>query len=57
MVGCMVSTSLSMAPAILLAQGADWADLDGPVDLAQDRAHPVAYDDHCIHPAAPELWG
>lgn len=57
MVGCMVSSSLSMAPAVLLAQGAEWADLDGPVDLAQDRAHPVTYDDRCIHPATPELWG
>lgn len=57
MVGCMVSTSLSMAPAILLAQGADWADLDGPVDLAEDRHPPVAYDATSVLPADPALWG
>lgn len=57
MVGCMISTSLSMAPAILVAQGADWSDLDGPADMAQDRAHPVRYDDRHIHPALPQLWG
>jgi L-Ala-D/L-Glu epimerase len=57
MVGCMISTSLSMAPAILLAQGGDWSDLDGPTDMAQDRAHPVVYDDRHIHPASPLLWG
>jgi L-alanine-DL-glutamate epimerase-like enolase superfamily enzyme len=57
MVGCMISTSLSMAPAILVAQGADWSDLDGPADMAEDRAHPVTYDDRRIHPASPDLWG
>jgi L-alanine-DL-glutamate epimerase-like enolase superfamily enzyme len=57
MVGCMISSSLSMAPAILVAQGADWSDLDGPADMAQDRAHPVVYDDRYIHPASPLLWG
>jgi L-alanine-DL-glutamate epimerase-like enolase superfamily enzyme len=57
MVGCMISTSLSMAPAILVAQGADWSDLDGPADMAEDRAHPVRYDDRSIHPASPQLWG
>jgi L-alanine-DL-glutamate epimerase-like enolase superfamily enzyme len=57
MVGCMISSSLSMAPAILVAQGADWSDLDGPADMAQDRAHPVVYDDRHIHPASPLLWG
>lgn len=57
MVGCMISTSLSMAPAILVAQGANWSDLDGPADMAQDRAHPVTYDDRHIHPALPQLWG
>lgn len=57
MVGCMISTSLSMAPAVLLAQGADWSDLDGPTDMAQDRDHPVTYDDRHIHPALPQLWG
>jgi L-alanine-DL-glutamate epimerase-like enolase superfamily enzyme len=57
MVGCMISTSLSMAPAILVAQGADWSDLDGPADMAEDRPHPVVYDDRHIHPASPQLWG
>ncbi|MDQ2066378.1 dipeptide epimerase [Xinfangfangia sp. CPCC 101601] len=57
MVGCMVASSLSMAPAILVAQGADWSDLDGPADMATDRSPPVHYDDRRIHPAAPELWG
>jgi len=57
MVGCMISTSLSMAPAVLVAQGADWSDLDGPADMAQDRPHPVVYDDRNIHPASPQLWG
>lgn len=57
MVGCMISSSLSMAPAILLAQGADWSDLDGPADLREDRPHRVIYDDRHIHPAQPELWG
>ncbi|MDZ4087313.1 MAG: N-acetyl-D-Glu racemase DgcA [Tabrizicola sp.] len=56
-VGCMIATSLSMAPAILLAQGADWSDLDGPSDMAQDRDNPVVYDDRHIHPASPLLWG
>lgn len=57
MVGCMISTSLSMAPAVLVAQGADWSDLDGPADMAQDRDHSVVYDDRHIHPASPLLWG
>ena len=42
MVGCMVGSSLAMAPAVLLAQGADFTDLDGPLLLAADRAHPLA---------------
>ncbi|GAB1360996.1 dipeptide epimerase [Rhodobacter sp.] len=57
MVGCMVSSSLAMAPAILVAQGADWSDLDGPADMAFDRDPPVTYDDRCIHPAPAVLWG
>jgi L-alanine-DL-glutamate epimerase-like enolase superfamily enzyme len=57
MVGCMISTSLAMAPAVLVAQGADWSDLDGPADMAQDRENPVVYDDRHIHPASPLLWG
>ena len=57
MVGCMVGSSLAMAPAVLLAQGADWTDLDGPLLLAEDRAHPLHYDDRGVHPATPDLWG
>lgn len=57
MVGCMVGSSLAMAPAVLAAQGADVVDLDGPLLLARDRAHPLRYDGEGVHPAAPELWG
>jgi L-alanine-DL-glutamate epimerase-like enolase superfamily enzyme len=57
MVGCMVGSSLAMAPAILLAQGADYTDLDGPLLLAQDRAAPIRYDDRGAHPPDPALWG
>ncbi len=57
MVGCMVGTSLAMAPAVLVAQGAAVTDLDGPLLLAQDRAYPLRYDAEGVHPAAPELWG
>lgn len=57
MVGCMVGSSLAMAPAVLVAQGAAWTDLDGPLLLAQDRAHGLAYDAAGVHPSEPELWG
>ncbi|MCA8868492.1 MAG: dipeptide epimerase [Rhodobacteraceae bacterium] len=57
MVGCMVGSSLAMAPAVLLAQTAAFTDLDGPLLLAEDRAVPLAYDEHGVHPALPELWG
>ena len=57
MVGCMVGTSLAMAPAVLLAQGAEVADLDGPLLLAEDRARPLAYDDAGVHPPEAGLWG
>lgn len=57
MVGCMVGSSLAMAPAVLVAQGAALTDLDGPLLLARDRAHPLVYDDRGVHPATPELWG
>jgi L-Ala-D/L-Glu epimerase len=57
MVGCMVATSLSMAPALLLAQGADWVDLDGPLLLARDRAPALRYDGALVHPSTPQLWG
>lgn len=57
MVGCMIGTSLGMAPAALVAQGARLADLDGPLLLARDRAHGLKYDEAGVHPPAPELWG
>jgi L-alanine-DL-glutamate epimerase-like enolase superfamily enzyme len=57
MVGCMLSTSLSMAPAWLLAAGADWLDLDGPLLLARDRVPGVAYARGLMRPPPRELWG
>ncbi|TVU92498.1 dipeptide epimerase [Vreelandella titanicae] len=57
MVGCMVGSSLSMAPALLVAQGAAVVDLDGPLLLAQDREHGMRFDAEGIHPATPALWG
>ncbi len=57
MVGCMLATSLAMAPAVLVAQGAEIVDLDGPLLLAGDRDNPLTYDDKGVHPPAPELWG
>lgn len=57
MVGCMVGSSLAMAPAVLLAQGAAFTDLDGPLLLAEDRPHPLKYDAAGVHPPEPELWG
>jgi L-alanine-DL-glutamate epimerase-like enolase superfamily enzyme len=57
MVGCMIGTSLAMAPAVLVAQGAAVTDLDGPLLLVRDRDPPLVYDDKGVHPAAPELWG
>jgi len=57
MVGCMVGSSLAMAPAVILAQGADWTDLDGPLLLAEDRPHPLWYDGEGVHPPDSNLWG
>jgi len=57
MVGCMVGSSLAMAPALLVAQGVELADLDGPLLLAQDRSTPLRYDGSVVYPASPELWG
>ena len=57
MVGCMVGSSLAMAPAVLVAQGAMVTDLDGPLLLAQDRDTPLRYDDRGVHPPEPALWG
>jgi L-alanine-DL-glutamate epimerase-like enolase superfamily enzyme len=57
MVGCMVATSLSMAPACLLAGMADFVDLDGPLLLARDREPSLAYRGDILSPPSPELWG
>jgi L-alanine-DL-glutamate epimerase-like enolase superfamily enzyme len=57
MVGCMIATSLAMAPALLVASCARVVDLDGPLLLARDRPHGLRYDDSRVHPASPELWG
>ena len=57
MIGCMVGTSLAMAPALLLAQDAQFVDLDGPLLLARDRAPGLHYEGAVIRPADPELWG
>ena len=57
MVGCMVGSSLAMAPAVLVAQGVAITDLDGPLLLAEDRAEPLHYDAAGVHPPRPELWG
>jgi L-alanine-DL-glutamate epimerase-like enolase superfamily enzyme len=57
MVGCMVATSLAMAPALLLAQRARVVDLDGPLLLAKDREHGLRYDGSLVYPAEPALWG
>ncbi|WP_102109981.1 N-acetyl-D-Glu racemase DgcA [Oceaniglobus roseus] len=57
MVGCMVGSSLAMAPATLLAQGVAFVDLDGPLLLAEDRDAPLAFDSAGIHPPAAALWG
>lgn len=57
MVGCMVGTSLAMAPAVLLAQDADFVDLDGPLLLARDRSPGLAYSGSLVSPPQPALWG
>jgi L-Ala-D/L-Glu epimerase len=57
MVGCMVATSLSMAPAMLVAQRARFVDLDGPLLLASDRPDGLHYDGGLVYPAEPALWG
>lgn len=57
MTGCMVSTSLSIAPALQIARLSDFADLDGPLWLAEDRAGGVSVHAGLIHPPAPGFWG
>lgn len=57
MVGCMLASSLAMAPALLVAQRAQVVDLDGPLLLARDRSPHLTYDGAVVFPPAPELWG
>ncbi|WP_371169582.1 N-acetyl-D-Glu racemase DgcA [Aliiroseovarius sp. 2305UL8-7] len=57
MVGCMVGSSLAMAPATLVAQGVIVTDLDGPLLLAEDRDVPLLFDEKGVHPPEAALWG
>ncbi len=57
MIGCMVGTSLAMAPAMLLAPFAEYVDLDGPLLLKDDRPDGLVYRDGYVHPPSPALWG
>jgi L-Ala-D/L-Glu epimerase len=57
MIGCMVATSLAMAPAMLLARGARFVDLDGPLLLARDRDGGLRYDGSLVYPPDAALWG
>ena len=57
MVGCMVGSSLAMAPATLIAQNATFVDLDGPLLLAQDRQNGLLYNESWVHPPVKDLWG
>ena len=57
MVGCMIGSSLAMAPAIMLAQNVKWVDLDGPLLLSEDRNNPLTFNDNRIHPPSRNLWG
>jgi L-alanine-DL-glutamate epimerase-like enolase superfamily enzyme len=57
MVGCMVATSLAMAPAMLVAQRARVTDLDGALLLVRDRPDGLRYADSMVYPPSPALWG
>ena len=57
MIGCMVATSLAMAPALLLANRAKFVDLDGPLLLAKDRMNGLRYEGSTVFPPTPALWG
>ena len=57
MVGCMVGTSLAMAPAMLVAQGAEVVDLDGPLLLAEDRPGGLRFEGSLVQPPDAALWG
>lgn len=57
MVGCMLASSLAIAPAVLVAQMADYVDLDGPLLLAKDRTPAIKYEQGLMHPPPAQLWG
>jgi L-Ala-D/L-Glu epimerase len=57
MVGCMVATSLAMAPAMLLTPQARFVDLDGPLLLTKDRDGGLRYDGSTVYPPDAALWG
>ena len=57
MIGCMVGTSLAMAPALVLAPRARFVDLDGPLLLARDREPGLRYEGSIVYPPEPALWG
>ena len=57
MIGCMLASSLAMAPAFLLAPLADWIDLDGPLLLAEDATPPIRYHGALMQPPSAGLWG
>jgi len=57
MIGCMVATSLAIAPAMILAQGAEVVDLDGPLLMLKDREPSLAGVGSLLAPPSPELWG
>ena len=57
MVGCMVGSSLAMAPAMLIAHLSRYVDLDGPLLLDKDRETGLKFEGSTIHPPSPELWG
>ena len=57
MVGCMSGSSLSMAPAFILAQRCAYVDLDGPLLQSEDWPEGLSYDNGLIQPPKPEFWG
>jgi L-alanine-DL-glutamate epimerase-like enolase superfamily enzyme len=57
MIGCMIATSLAIAPALLVAEHARVIDLDGPLLLARDRPDGLRYDGSIVHPGSRALWG
>lgn len=57
MIGCMIGTSLDMAPAFLLGAFSSVVDLDGPLLLTNDRKPDINYADGLMHPPTPEFLG